>query len=277
MLRAEEIWCQGYSEPGAGSDLASLKTRAVLRGDTYIVNGQKVWTSNAHLSDWNFCLVRTNPDVPKHSGIGFLLINMRTPGVEVRPIRQINGASGFSEVFYTDVEVPAENMVGAPDEGWRVANTLLGYERGSGTLTRSLNFARQLRELFALAKTQKRGGKALYDDPAWRQRLGQFAIDVEVLRLFGLRQLTTLARGEAHGPESSIQKLYWSELEQRLAIAGNEMLGPYAQLTHHSEAAVDEGRWSHRELTTRAVTIYSGTSEIQKNIIAERVLGLPRG
>ncbi len=276
MLRADEMWCQGDSEPGAGSDLANVQTRAERRGDVYIVNGQKIWTSGAHRANWNFCLVRTDPAAKKHDGIGFLLIDMATPGVEVAPLVQINGASGFSQVFYTDVEVPAENMVGSPTEGWRVANTVLGYERGAGTLSRCWTFRRELEELVALAKSSERGGVSRNRDPVVRQRLSKLAIDIEVLRLLGLRQLTALSHGGGHGPESSIQKVYYSELNQRLAQLGNDLTGAYGQLAYRSEHAVEGGRWSQRELSARAVTIFSGTSEIQRNIISERVLGLPR-
>ncbi len=271
MLRAEEMWCQGYSEPGAGSDLANVQTRAVLRGDRYVVNGQKIWTSQAHRADWNFCLVRTDPDAPKHGGIGFLLIDMKSPGIEVQPILQINGQRGFSQVFYQDVEVPAANMVGKPTEGWRVANTVLGYERGAGTLSRSAAFQRSLSDLIKLARERRRTG-----DPRVRQQIAQHAIEVEILRLHGLRQLTALARGESHGPESSIQKVYYSELDQRVSRTGNDLLGPYGQLWRDSRLAPWEGRWGTREISTRAGSIYSGTNQIQRNIIAERVLGLPR-
>ena len=271
MLRADEMWCQGYSEPGAGSDLANVQTRAELRGDKYIVNGQKIWTSGAHLADWNFCLVRTDPDAKKHDGIGFLLIDMHSSGIEVSPLVQINGAHGFSQVFYTDVEVPSENMVGHPTEGWRVANTVLGYERGAGTLSRAIVYQHYLEELRALAKTTGRN-----EDAAVRQRMAQAAIDIEVLRLLGLRQLTALAQGSGHGPESSIQKVYYSELNQRLAELGSDLTGAYGQLAARSPRSVENGIWTERDLSTRAVTIFSGTSEIQRNIIAERVLGLPR-
>jgi alkylation response protein AidB-like acyl-CoA dehydrogenase len=271
MLRAEEMWCQGYSEPGAGSDLANVQTRAIRKGDRYVVNGQKIWTSQAHRADWNFCLVRTDPEAPKHGGIGFLLIDMKTPGIEVQPILQINGQRGFSQVFYQDVEVPAENMVGSPTEGWRVANTVLGYERGAGTLSRSAGFERTLRDLIALARERGRTR-----DPLVRQALAQHAIEVEILRLHGLRQLTALARGERHGPESSIQKVYYSELDQRLTRTGNDLLGPYGQLWRETRRAPEEGRWGSREISARAGSIYSGTNQIQRNIISERVLGLPR-
>jgi alkylation response protein AidB-like acyl-CoA dehydrogenase len=277
MLRADEIWCQGYSEPGSGSDLASVQTRAELRGDRYVVNGQKIWTSGAHRADWNFCLVRTDPAAPKHDGIGFLLISMRSPGIEVQPLEQINGARNFSQVFYTDVEVPAENMVGSPTEGWRVANTVLGYERGAGTLSRSLRFRHMLDEVVALAQKQHAGGEPRSRDPRVRQELAQLAIDIEVLRLLGLRQLTELVSKGKHGPESSIQKVYYSELEQRLARFANDLLGPYGQLWRGSARAIENGRWSVEEVSSRSHSIYSGTNQIQRNIIAERVLGLPKG
>jgi alkylation response protein AidB-like acyl-CoA dehydrogenase len=276
MLRAEEMWCQGYSEPGAGSDLANVQTRAVRDGDSYVVNGQKIWTSGAHLADWNFCLVRSDTEAVKHGGIGFLLIDMKTPGVEVAPLLQINGNRGFSQVFYKDVVVPAENMVGQPTEGWRVANTVLGYERGAGTLSRSARYARTFDELVELAGSVRRGGAPAAQDPVVRQDLAQLAIEVEILKLHGLRQLTKLAAGETHGPESSIQKVYYSELDQRLTRTANALTGSYGQLARHASRAPEHGRWAHREVTARGGSIYSGTNQIQRNIISERVLGLPR-
>jgi alkylation response protein AidB-like acyl-CoA dehydrogenase len=276
MLRSDEIWCQGYSEPGAGSDLANVGTRADRRGDTWVVNGQKIWTSQAHRADWTFCLVRTDPDAVKHGGIGFLLIDMKSAGIEIAPLVQITGARHFSQVFFKDVEVPAENMVGQPTEGWRVANTVLGYERGASTLSRYTVYRRRFEQLTGLARDLERDGRPAAADPTVRQRLAQLAIDVEVLRLNSLRQLTRLAKGEKPGPESSIQKLYYSELDQRLARAANSLAGPRGMLSRGSAYALDRGRWGQRELQSRAVTIYAGTSEIQRNIIAERVLGLPR-
>jgi alkylation response protein AidB-like acyl-CoA dehydrogenase len=276
MLRAEEIWCQGYSEPGAGSDLAGLQTRATLQGDTYVVNGQKIWTSSAHRADWIFCLVRTDPAAPKHGGIGFLLIDMHSRGIEVQPLVQMTGGRGFSQVFFVDVEVPADNMVGAPTEGWRVSNTVLSFERGADTLSRYEQYKREFEQLVVLAQQRRASAPARSEDAETRQQLAQLAIELEVLRLNSLRQLTRLAQGEAPGPESSIQKLYYSELGARLAKAGNALLGPYGQLAAHSPRAIDSGRWGQRELQSRAPLIYAGTSEIQRNILAERVLGLPR-
>ncbi|MEE8558055.1 MAG: acyl-CoA dehydrogenase family protein [Myxococcota bacterium] len=276
MLRAEEIWCQGYSEPNAGSDLASVQTRAELRDDTYVVNGQKIWTSQAHRADWVFCLVRTDPDAERHGGIGFLLIDMKSPGIEVAPLIQITGARHFSQVFFEDVKVPSSNMVGSPTEGWRVANTVLGYERGASSLSRYASYRRRFQELRDLARRTRRNGGPASSDGRVRQKLAQLAIDIEVLRLNSLRQLTRLTRGERPGPESSIQKLYWSELDQRLARVGAELCGPFGMLRKEAPHAVDGGRWGQRDLQSRAVTIFAGTSEIQRNILAERVLGLPR-
>ena len=276
MVRAERIWCQGYSEPGSGSDLASLQTRAELRGEYYLVNGQKIWTSGAQHADWCFCLVRTDPDADKHGGIGFLLIDMHQPGVEVQPLVQITGGRGFNQVFFTDVEVPAENMVGKPNEGWRVSNTVLSYERGANTLSRYLGFEQSLAKVKALAQRQRRGSIPANRDPVLRQRFAAIATEVEILRLNSLRALSRLAQGEKPGSESSIQKLYRSELEHRLSALGNSLTGPFGQLERQADRSVDGGRWGIRQLAAFGGTIAAGTSEIQRNIISERVLGLPR-
>ena len=271
ILTADEIWCQGYSEPGAGSDLANIQTRAVLRGDTYVVNGQKIWTSQAHRADWCFALVRTDPEAKKHEGIGFLLIDMRTPGIDVRPIVQITGASEFNEVFFSDVEVPASNLIGAPTQGWRIANTVLGYERGANTLSQYAGYRRKLGELVEAVRASTGPSAA-----ELRDRLARLAIEIEVLRLNSLRQLTALSRGETPGPESSIQKLYWSELDQRFWQFGVDLQGAFGQLVATSPRALDRGRWQFGELNSKRFSIARGTSEIQRNIISERVLGLPR-
>jgi len=279
ILTADELWCQGYSEPGAGSDLANIQTRAVLRDDTYVVNGQKIWTSQAQRADWCFALVRTDPEAKKHEGIGFLLIDMRTPGIDVRPIVQITGVSEFNEVFFTDVEVPASNLVGAPTQGWRIANTVLGYERGANTLSQYAGYRRKLGDLFEAVRAHAGPGTAKL-----RDRLAQLAIEIEVLRLSSLRQLTALSRGDAPGPsrgdapgpESSIQKLYWSELDQRFWQLGVDLQGAFGQLVATSPHARDRGRWQFGELNSKRFSIARGTSEIQRNIISERVLGLPR-
>jgi alkylation response protein AidB-like acyl-CoA dehydrogenase len=276
MLRAEEMWCQGYSEPAAGSDLANVQTRAILDGDHYVVDGQKIWTSAAHLADWTFCLVRTDPDAAKHDGIGFLLIDMKSPGIEVAPLVQITGGRNFSQVFYKEVRVPRENMVGGPTEGWRVANTVLGYERGASTLSRYALYKRQFDQVVDLAGRSRRDGAVAAADPVTRQGIAQLAIEVEVLRLNSLRSLSALAQGHKPGSESSIQKLYYSEMQARLSRFANELTGSYGQLARSEPRAVDRGRWSQRELISRGPLIFAGTSEIQRNIISERVLGLPR-
>jgi alkylation response protein AidB-like acyl-CoA dehydrogenase len=276
MLRAEEMWCQGYSEPGAGSDLANLRTTAELRGDRYVVNGQKIWTSQAHRADWIFCLVRTDPKADKHEGIGFLLIDMKTKGIEVAPLIQMTGNRGFSQCFFKDVEVPAENLIGKPTQGWQIANTVLGYERGASTLSRYAGYRREFEQVIEAARASKRAGRPATKDRVTRQRIAQAAIELEVLRLNSLRSLTALAQGHKPGSEASLQKLYYSEMGQRLATLGNDLTGPYGQLVQKSHRAPEGGRFAQRELQSRAPTIFAGTSEIQRNIIAERVLGLPR-
>ncbi|MBW2413839.1 MAG: acyl-CoA dehydrogenase, partial [Deltaproteobacteria bacterium] len=203
--------------------------------------------------------------------IGFLLIDMRTPGIDVRPIVQITGVSEFNEVFFTDVEVPASNLVGAPTQGWRIANTVLGYERGANTLSQYAGYRRKLGDLFEAVRAHAGPGTAKL-----RDRLAQLAIEIEVLRLSSLRQLTALSRGDAPGPESSIQKLYWSELDQRFWQLGVDLQGAFGQLVATSPHARDRGRWQFGELNSKRFSIARGTSEIQRNIISERVLGLPR-
>ena len=274
MLSAEEIWCQGYSEPGSGSDLASLQTRAVLDGDQYVVNGQKIWTSNGRQADWMFCLARTDPDAPKHAGIGFLLIDMRTPGIEVTPLEQITGGQDFCQVFFSDVRVPRQNMVGAPTQGWRIANHVLMHERGAAV--DFIRYGRFLEAIAERARQTKRGGTALAKDASFRQRFAQLRIEYEALRQTTLKSLDAVKGGKTPGPESSLYKLAASEFEQRLARLATEIQGPYGQLWQQSERVVDRGIWQFRELWSRAYTLYAGTSEIQRNILSERVLGLPR-
>jgi alkylation response protein AidB-like acyl-CoA dehydrogenase len=274
MLSAEQVWCQGYSEPGSGSDLASLQTRAELEGDEYRVNGQKIWTSNGKHADWMFCLVRSAPDAPKHGGIGFLLIDMRSPGIEVSPLHQITDGSDFCQVFFTDVRVPAANMVGEPTQGWQIANHVLAHERGASVDV--IRYERQLDALAQSARVRRHKGGALADDPVFRQRFAQLRIEYEVLRQSTYRTMSALEAGQELGPESSLHKLTASEFEQRLTAFGTSIQGPYAQLWQDEPRAVDEGVWQFRELWSRAFSIYSGSNEIQRNIISERVLGLPR-
>src|SRR5579875_819993 len=274
ILAADELWCQGYSEPDAGADLASLKTRAVDRGDHFLVNGQKVWTSGAHFADWCFLLARTDPEAPKHHGISYLLVDMKTPGITVRPLVLLNGHRHFNEVFFEDVKVPKENLVGPLNEGWKVAITTLMFERsGAGGRDHMAQIAR----LVELARTFPSR-----QEPAWReghvrQHLAQLAIEAKALQVTRLRSLTRRLRGEPPGPEGSILKLFGSELGVRIADFAGALLGPYATIDAPTEAVADAPRWYQRVLGARQYTIAGGTSEIQRNIIGERVLGLPKG
>ena len=274
ILSADEIWCQGYSEPGAGSDLASLRTRAIDKGDHFVVNGQKVWTSGAHFADWCFLLVRTDPDAPKHHGISYLLVDMKTPGIEVRPLVLLNGHRHFNEVFFEDVVVPKENIVGKLNEGWKVTTTTLMFERGGAG---GRDHAAQIARLIELAKQFPTRQEPAWNQSHIRQQLAQLMIDAKALQVTRLRGLTRRLRGEPPGPEGSILKLFGSELATRIADFSSTLLGPYATLEVATEAVPDAQRWAHRVLGARQYTIAGGTSEIQRNIIGERVLGLPRG
>jgi alkylation response protein AidB-like acyl-CoA dehydrogenase len=274
ILNADELWCQGFSEPGAGGDLASLRTRAVDAGEHFIVNGQKVWTSGAHFADWCFLLVRTDPEAPKHHGISYLLVDMNTPGVEVHPLVLLNGHRHFNEVFFTDVAVPKENLVGPLNQGWKVAITTLMFERsGAG----GRDHASQIARLFELAKQLPSRQEPAWNDSHIRQQLAQLAIDAKALQVTRLRSLTRRLRGEPPGPEGSILKLFGSELAVRISDFAATLLGPYATIEAETEAVPDAARWFHRVLGARQYTIAGGTSEIQRNIIGERVLGLPKG
>jgi alkylation response protein AidB-like acyl-CoA dehydrogenase len=277
ILSAEEIWSQGFSEPGAGSDLASLQTRAAIEGDHFIVTGQKVWTSWAEYSDYCILLARTDPEAPKHKGISFLLVDMRSPGITIRPTVQITGEAEFSEVFFDGVRVARENLVGGLNQGWMVAMTVLMHERGTSAIGYQIRFRSELDELIELSKSIDRDGRRASEDPLMRQKLAQAFIEVEVLKYNIYRSATQIMRSGKPGPESSIIKLFWSEMDRRQKETGMEMLGLYSQLVKGSKRAVDHGKWPHAFLWSRAGTIYAGSSEIQRNIIAERVLGMPRG
>jgi len=275
ILAAEEIWCQGFSEPNAGSDLAALRTRAVPDGDDFVVNGQKVWTSFARYADWCMLLVRTDPDAPKHKGITFLLVDMHSPGVTVRPLKQISGDEDFNEVFFEDVRVPRGNVVGAVNSGWDIAITVLMHERQTLTYSRQLQSRVALEQLLTLARHWP-DGAPLAQQPLARQQLAAAVIDSEAMRYTALRNLTRVLRGGEPGPEGSVEKLFWSEMYQRMLEHGVSLLGPFGALLRGSPHVVDEGRWPHLMLYSRGRTIAAGSSEIQRNIIAERVLGLPR-
>jgi alkylation response protein AidB-like acyl-CoA dehydrogenase len=274
ILKGEEVWCQGYSEPGSGSDLASLSTRAIEDGDDFVVNGQKVWTSMAQHADMIFLLVRTDPDAPKHKGISYLLVDMHSPGITVRPLVQITGGKGFNEVFFEDVRVPKKNIVGELNNGWQVAITTLMFERGGGGGEGAMG---EVTELAQLAKRLPRNGGTAWDDSSVRQRVAEFAAEAHALRYTGYRQLTRQLKGLPPGPEGSMMKLCSTELALKIAIYAMELLGPYSQLEFGAPFAVDKGKWSFRMLAARGPTIYAGTNQIQHNIIGERVLGLPKG
>lgn len=277
ILSAEEIWSQGFSEPGAGSDLASLQTRAVQDGDRFLVTGQKVWTSWAEYSDYCILLARTDPDAPKHKGISCLLVDMRSPGITIRPTVQITGEAEFSEVFFDSVEVPVENLVGPLNHGWMVAMTILMHERGTSAIGYQIRFRNELDELIRLARIVPRERRPASADPVMRQKIAQAYIEVEVLKYNIYRSAAQIIRSGRPGPESSIIKLFWSEMDRRQKEVGMELLGMSSQLAHGSIWSIDNGSWLRAFLWSRAGTIYAGSSEIQRNIIAERVLGMPRG
>jgi len=275
MLTGEQIWCQGYSEPNAGSDLAGIQTRAVVEGDSFVVNGQKVWTSLAQRSDWQVLLVRTDPEAPKHKGISYLLVDMHTPGITVRPLVQMTGEAGFNEVFYDNVRVPKENLVGELNQGWQVSIATLMFERVSGGTRHPVE--RTINELVELAKQVDFEGVPAQQHPYVRQKLAAFVSDARCLRLSRYRSLTSQLKGKVPGPESSFGKLFATELNLRVAMFADELLGPYGLLESDSLGAVESGKWTHRTLAARGLTIAAGSSEIQHNIIGERVLKLPKG
>ena len=277
ILKAEDIWCQGFSEPNSGSDLASLATRASLDGDEFVVNGQKIWNSYGHLAQQCLLLVRTDPSVPKHKGISALIVDMRSPGVTVKPLRQITGDAEFNEVFFDNVRVPRANLVGQLNDGWNVAVTILMFERLNTASLLEIQTKIALDELIDTARRTLRNGRPATEDPLIRQKLAQIYTDVEILRLSAYRSITRYHRGQRPGAEGSIDKLFWSETTQQLFDLAMEILGPQGQLLKGSKWAVDSGHWSYQFLRSRADTIAGGTSEILRNIIGERVLGLPKG
>jgi len=259
ILSADEIWCQGFSEPGAGSDLSSVRTRAEQRNGTFVVNGQKVWSSYAHIADFCILVGRSDPEAERHAGLTYVIVDMHAPGVEVRPLRQITGDSEFNEIFLNDVEVPLENVLGEIGRGWEVAMTTLLHERGTFGFALTGALETQLVKLVALAK--KRG----FDDPLIRDRVAQEWIELQALKYTNYRALTALMKTGIPGPEGSASKLHWSEQNQRLTKLAMEIL-----------EGEDDGYWRKQQLRSRGNTIEAGTSEILRNIIAERVLGLPR-
>ena len=262
ILSAEEIWCQGFSEPEAGSDLASVRTRAELRDGRYVVNGQKVWSSYAHLADWCLLVTLSDPEAPRYQGLTYLLVDMHAPGVEVRPLTQITGEAEFNEIFFSDVEVPVENRLGEEGEGWSVAMTTLLHERGTLGFALTAALDSGVGRLLELARERANG------DTGIRERVAAEWIELQALRYTNYRSLGTYERTGIPGPEGSGVKLRWSEQNQRMTKLGRALLGP--------EAITDDGWWHHQQLRSRGNTIEAGTSEVLRNIVAERVLGLPR-
>jgi alkylation response protein AidB-like acyl-CoA dehydrogenase len=275
LLPAEELWCQLFSEPGAGSDLTALRARAEPVSGGWVVNGQKVWTSYAQFARWGILLARTDPAAPKAKGISYLICDMRAPGVTVRPLRQMTGSEEFNEVFLEDVFIPREHLVGRENDGWSIANTTLAHERG--TSPRQLVIHRMLlNDLLRLAREDRDGAPRAAVDPVVRQRIAQHVIDVEITRLNNWRTLTRLQKRLPLGAESSFIKLFWSEMSQRMHDTVMDLLGPRGLCWQPGPHAVAGGRLARSYLYYRAASLFAGTSEIQRNILAERVLGLPR-
>jgi alkylation response protein AidB-like acyl-CoA dehydrogenase len=274
LLSGDEIWCQGFSEPGSGSDMGAAKTRAVLDNDEWVINGQKVWSSWAHIADWCILVVRTDPDAEKHRGLSFLLVDMHSPGVEVRPLKQITGDPEFNEVFFTDVRIPRESMLGSPGEGWNVAMTTLLHERGTLGFALTAGLEQALTRLVQFAKLAGPDGTRPADDPVVRDQIAQLYIDLQGLRYTNYRSLTALQKTGVPGPEGSMAKLHWSEANQRLTSLAQSLNGLAGQLD--GEGGVWDGYWVYQQLRSRGNTIEAGTSEILRNIIAERVVGLPK-
>ncbi len=276
ILSAEEIWCQGFSEPNAGSDVASLQTRAVREGDHFVVNGQKVWTSYGYVADFCILLVRTDFAVPKHKGLSYLIVDMHSPGVSTRPLVQMTGEAEFAELFFDEVRVPVENLVGSLNQGWMVALTTLMHERATLSFSIIVMFEQRLQALIELSRRSTLHGAPALKDAQARQRLARLYTDVKTFKLNTMRQMATVGQGHLPGPEGSLLKLQWSELNQRLVELAFELEGPYSSLAPDSVEAPFEGRWQYEYLRARGNTIEAGTSEVQRNIVAERVLGLPR-
>ncbi len=277
MLRGEVVWCQGFSEPNAGSDLAGLQTRAERDGDDWLLNGQKIWSSLAQHADWCTVLARTDPEAPKHRGISFFLVEMSSPGITLRPIKQISGEADFNELFFDNVRVSSVNILGEVNGGWLVANRFLAYERGVYTLVRVMGYQRQWDELREYAHTTRRNGRALIEDPRVRERLAQSYTDIQLMRLANLRYITRYMRGQPPGAETSFMKLYWAATEQGLCDLALALAGPEGLAMPGSPRAVAGGEWLTNYLMSRVATVYGGTQDVQRNIIAERVFGLPRG
>jgi alkylation response protein AidB-like acyl-CoA dehydrogenase len=282
ILSGDDVWCQGYSEPNAGSDLSNVGLKADLDGDQWILNGQKIWTSAGHLADHIFTLARTDSDAPRHKGISFILVDMRQPGIEVRPIKMITGESEFNEVFYTDAVAPKGEVIGGVNNGWAVAMTLLGFERGEAAAVSPIRYQAELDRLLLMAKE-----RGVNTDPLIRQRLAWCHSKVQMMRYLGMRTLTQFLQGHHPGPDAAIGKLFWSEYhkvvtELAMDIMGADAMVPTGRPPSSAFGADDAGApnstnsWAMTFLNARAGTIYAGSSQVQRNIVGEMVLGLPK-
>jgi hypothetical protein len=275
ILRGDQVWCQGFSEPSAGSDLASLRTRAVRDGDCYVVNGHKVWTSFAQVADYCELLVRTDPDVPKHGGISWLILPMDLPGIEIRPLPTLLGEGEFSEVFLQDVRVPVENLVGAENDGWRVTQVTLRFERGTAFASEMIQLQQFVADLVALARRTTRGGVTLWDDPSLRRELGRLQAELDTLWAMVKMSVSEASRTGVPGVGASCVKLFYTELYQRITELGVRLLGRGA-LSRDDVAGLPSSEILLKAMQAISLTIAAGTSEVQRNIVAERILGLPK-
>ncbi|MCZ2108422.1 MAG: acyl-CoA dehydrogenase [Dehalococcoidia bacterium] len=275
ITSGEVQWCQGYSEPGSGSDLASLQTRAVRDGDDYVLNGQKIWTSGAHRADWMFCLARTDPDAPKHRGISMLLFDMKTPGIQVQPLITMSGDHVFNQEYFDNVRVPVKNRVGEENRGWYVGAALLDFERSN--IAASIGLKHTVNDLIDYVREAKGSNKPLRLTPGLRLELADRRVEAEIARLISYRVISMQRRGQVPNYEASMNKLYRSEASQRVANTAVKVLGTHGQLYRGEPNAPVRGRFSHMYLSSVSSTIAAGTSEINRNVIATRGLGLPRG
>ena len=282
ILNGEESWCEGFSEPNAGSDLANVQTTGVRDGDEWVVNGQKVWTSSWSFADWSLLVVKTDPDAPRHRNLSYFVFDTTTPGFSRRPLRQMSGETEFGEMFFDDMRIPHKNMIGEEGRGWYVALATLGAERGGGITGAGVSLGLLMRgvggvdSLIRLAKDTKRYGKTVWEDAIYRQRIAQIAIENQAQRYSGTRMAVKARRKELTGSEPSIGKIYRSELRKRQGDMVMEIIGAYSQLMRGDPRAIDDGAQVYAMLRSRGATIEMGTSEINRNIIAERILGLPR-
>lgn len=276
LIKNEEVWCQGFSEPNAGSDLAALQTRAELDGDEWVINGQKVWTTEAHHANWCFLLARTDKSAPKHKGITYFMVPMDAEGVTVRPLIKISGEADFNEVFFDNVRIPKDHYIGELNEGWKVAMTTLSFERGILALGRQTRFQSEFEKAIKLSQSNEHeGDNLLKDNPYYRQKFAEIFMELRIMRYHGLKTVSSYINNNGKlGPEVSLQKLYWSEMRSKIGQFLMELQGENVYLS--DEDSITAGHFANIYFTTRGETIYAGTSQIQKNVIAEKVLGLPR-